>query len=258
MTPALSDDPRASLPPFKPLEPTDFLLPRTPLYRSKLKPCPTPLPYFTGREDALQRMASYFESELDEDSNRVFVLYGPPGSGKTEIAYEYIRRNQHLAEDWSSRYVLTVLKPGECLHRQPYRISTIFVIDASSQQSIVCGWGAIAHAAQLEGRMDVVIRWMASLHDPWLLFLDNATDASLDIANLPHTGKNGSIIVTTRDQEVVKGVAAGAGDAWFHVSCLPMEDALSLLSRVCPGDDEDEAKLREALVTVSLPAYVSS
>lgn len=203
-------------------------------------------------------MASYFESELDEDSNRVFVLYGPPGSGKTEIAYEYIRRNQHLAEDWSSRYVLTVLKPGECLHRQPYRISTIFVIDASSQQSIVCGWGAIAHAAQLEGRMDVVIRWMASLHDPWLLFLDNATDASLDIANLPHTGKNGSIIVTTRDQEVVKGVAAGAGDAWFHVSCLPMEDALSLLSRVCPGDDEDEAKLREALVTVSLPAYVSS
>ena len=56
------------------------------------KLCPRPVASFTGRNEILDKMRRYFES--DGKLQRVFVLYGLGGSGKSQIAFKFLQDAQ--------------------------------------------------------------------------------------------------------------------------------------------------------------------
>ncbi|KDQ49064.1 hypothetical protein JAAARDRAFT_143940, partial [Jaapia argillacea MUCL 33604] len=49
---------------------------------------------FTGRKDILFKLEEYFTSTSLSIGQKVFVLYGLGGAGKTQIARKFIEQNQ--------------------------------------------------------------------------------------------------------------------------------------------------------------------
>ena len=58
--------------------------------QSERKLCPPPVPSFIGRNDILNKMCTYFDSAAD--SQRIFVLYGLGGAGKSQLAFKFIEQ----------------------------------------------------------------------------------------------------------------------------------------------------------------------
>ena len=56
------------------------------------KLCPLPVASFTGRAKILERMHKYFGS--DAECQRIFVLYGLGGSGKSQLAFKFLQQCQ--------------------------------------------------------------------------------------------------------------------------------------------------------------------
>ena len=56
--------------------------------RPKLKHCPPAVQRFTGRYDILAQMRECFSN--DSRNQRIFVLYGLGGAGKTQIALKFV------------------------------------------------------------------------------------------------------------------------------------------------------------------------
>ena len=56
--------------------------------------CPSPSPFFVGREDILGQLMKIF-IENGNDRQRVVVLVAPGGSGKTQVALKFVSEN-HL------------------------------------------------------------------------------------------------------------------------------------------------------------------
>jgi len=56
------------------------------------KLCPPPVTSFKGRKDILDKMCRYFD--LDSESQRIFVLYGLGGAGKSQLAFKFIEESK--------------------------------------------------------------------------------------------------------------------------------------------------------------------
>jgi hypothetical protein len=56
------------------------------------KLCPLPVSSFTGRMEILNQMCQYFDS--DQKSQKIFVLHGLGGSGKSQLAFKFIEDSQ--------------------------------------------------------------------------------------------------------------------------------------------------------------------
>jgi len=56
------------------------------------KLCPLPVSSFTGRNDILDKMRKYFDS--DGLFQRVFVLHGLGGSGKSQLAFKFLQESR--------------------------------------------------------------------------------------------------------------------------------------------------------------------
>ena len=57
---------------------------------------PLPSPLFTGRDDILDRMGSCFSDESSSvvmGVQRIFVLFGLGGAGKTQIALRFVQKH---------------------------------------------------------------------------------------------------------------------------------------------------------------------
>ena len=67
-----------------------------PSSRAGLKRCPPPTPVFTGREDILAQMRTYFSNNLGK--RHVFVLHGLGGAGKSQIAFKFVEECQVEAQ----------------------------------------------------------------------------------------------------------------------------------------------------------------
>ncbi|KAJ7105326.1 acyl transferase/acyl hydrolase/lysophospholipase [Mycena epipterygia] len=55
---------------------------------SYFKVCPPPTPHFTGRQDILQSMTTYFNTAMGQ--RHIFLLHGLGGAGKSQIAFKYV------------------------------------------------------------------------------------------------------------------------------------------------------------------------
>ncbi|KAF8600495.1 hypothetical protein BDV93DRAFT_476415, partial [Ceratobasidium sp. AG-I] len=165
-----------------------------------LKNCPPPSPAFTGQEHALAQIRDYMLYNLQE--RHVFVLHGLGGSGKTQLALQFVH-----------------------LYRELY--SDVFYIDATSSSTIQAGLKSLAVTKRAGKSSDDAIAWLATHHEQWLLIYNNADDTKLDIHSWFPPCAHGSILITTRNRQLVNH-AQGVG-AHYQVSGMVPEDGKELL-----------------------------
>jgi tetratricopeptide (TPR) repeat protein len=192
-------------------------------------------PRLRGRDEVL--------TKLRDPEQRVWVLHGLSGCGKTRLAQEVAFRAQdHLREGWwvSAEEVWVLVAGMRALGRR------LHIPDDALKQGDAA---------------DVI--WQRLLHrrKPWLLVIDGADDpkilagAGTSVAEgrgwlRPVSAKTGMVLVTSRD---------GSPESWaqewcrrLHVEMLPAGEAAEVLAdyaRRSPGlgDDDDARRLAERL-----------
>ncbi len=139
---------------------------------------------FVGRDLDERRLSSYFSGGIVGDLARVFVVYGPPGIGKTRFALEYARKNQSeycallfvMASDTSS--LNRNLAGLSCV--LPLNLSDEIVKDEDKQREAVLSW--------LRG------------NPGWLLIIDGIQDEPTadEAQELAHGLRGGHVLITSR------------------------------------------------------------
>ncbi|KAF8598126.1 hypothetical protein BDV93DRAFT_353241 [Ceratobasidium sp. AG-I] len=180
---------------------------------SRIGHCPPPSRTFTGREDVLERMRSYF-FDASPTERRLFVLCGLGGAGKTQLALRFVDTHKNLFWD-------------------------VFYIDATSHQTASAGLSALAKAANAGTTHEEALAWLQSKKERWLMVLNNADDPKLNLQQFFPKCTHGDILVTTRNQEM-RTHTRGTGHFCRVGGMLP-EDALELMLRVSPVEGEHDA-----------------
>jgi tetratricopeptide (TPR) repeat protein/nucleoside phosphorylase len=152
-------------------------------------------PYFTGRDELLDRLAQQLSLEPQDDRTTTRraaltqpqAIQGLGGIGKTQIAVEYAYRSREL-----NRY------------------THIFWVNAASEEALLTDFVQLAEllpAFPATGETDqrklveAIKRWLEQCQERWLLIFDNADEVALVRAYLPRRGL-GSIVLTTRAHAV--------------------------------------------------------
>lgn len=133
-------------------------------------------PNFTGRDSVLADLELSFLS--DDDRNRVQVISGPAGVGKTQIAAEYAYRH-------NKKFVMVWWIPAE----SPVTIAESFA-------KLAGRLGELPPRPGLDVLRENVMRALDK-RDDWLLIFDNAAAPEHVQPYLP-PARTGEVIVTTR------------------------------------------------------------
>ncbi|KAK7002459.1 hypothetical protein R3P38DRAFT_2557268, partial [Favolaschia claudopus] len=161
--------------------------------------CPHPVPFFTGRQETLREIHQHFSQA--QGTRLVFILHGLGGSGKSQLAFKFVQEAQ-------------VNK----------RFSDVFFIDATSDKTAETDLKLLAPAAN--DTPEAALSWLAGNHNEWLIVFDNADDVGLDIAKFFPPCTFGSILITTRNQQLcIHGVDV-------QVSNMALDDASNLLLKL--------------------------
>ncbi|KAJ7213433.1 P-loop containing nucleoside triphosphate hydrolase protein [Mycena pura] len=183
-------------------------------------------------------MEQFFAANQSEQ--KIYVLYGLGGSGKTQIALKFIE--QHKAH---------------FTHK--------FFVDASSPETVTNNFKMITSMLNIpEETVDGAMSWLASksASEEWLLLFDNADDTNLGLNDFFPQCKHGNIIITTRNPELrVYG-------AYSHVSNMEEDDAVQLLLKSAaqvytpPNDTYAQNIVKELccfpLAIIQAGAYIAS
>ncbi|KAF8596373.1 FabD/lysophospholipase-like protein [Ceratobasidium sp. AG-I] len=192
---------------------------------------PPPSQTFTGREDVLNQMDSYFSKGALLE-RRLFVLHGLGGAGKTQLALKFV----HTHKDW---------------------FWDIFYIDATTRETISAGLIAIGKAANAGSTPDEALAWLVSQEKRWLLVFNNADDPNLNLHNFFPECAHGDILITTRNQQMVAHTTGPESSS--RVGGMRPDDALQLLLK-SSGDNSNEETITIAkkLVEVCVIAHIVS
>ncbi|KNZ71999.1 Nephrocystin-3, partial [Termitomyces sp. J132] len=186
---------------------TGTILPSTPKQEmsvQRLLPIvPAPSLLFTGREDILSQLEQYLvhdSSLLEIDHQHRFVLYGLGGAGKTQIVLQFC----HIFKN---------------------RFSSIYMIDASSKESIEQFLVQVAHKAHLtEATSTAALVWFC-YQTKWLMIFDNADDPDLDLWQFFPVCSHGNILITSRNEACTRY----GPEHCYKVGNMTVEDSLSIL-----------------------------
>lgn len=129
--------------------------------------------FYTGRDAQLATIKAAFE-QPGPQAQKIFVIYGLGGSGKTELALKYAE--DHMQSYWG-----------------------VFFVDASSRKSAASGYAEIAKIGGEEPTERAALHWLSTRAVPWLLIIDNADDDGMQLESLLPRGRHGCILVTTRN-----------------------------------------------------------
>ncbi|KAG8683143.1 hypothetical protein FRC11_013918 [Ceratobasidium sp. 423] len=136
----------------------------------------TQLTIFVGQEHALTQMDHHIFDGAE--GRHVFVLYGLGGAGKTQLGLKFAQ-----------------------VHRGKF--SEVLYIDATSADAIEADLASFALSKKV-GRDHVsAVEWLADYRAKWLLILNNADDASLNLHQYFPPCSHGNILITTRNRQLV-------------------------------------------------------
>src|SRR5271154_1020856 len=140
-------------------------------------------PHFTGRDELLSLLNEKLRDTGTKKYNHRIAIYGMGGVGKTQLAIEYVHRNE-------AKY------------------DSIFWISSADQAALLSGFQEIARITGCVPNVDAdskpaeiakaVLVWLQK-HDGWLLVMDNMDDIEAAIDYLPEIGKGGHMLITTRN-----------------------------------------------------------
>jgi hypothetical protein len=122
------------------------------------------------------------------------------------------------------------------------RFSDIFVIDASSAESIAADLQNIALAKGVGDSDDDALQWLSRLIEEWLLFFDNADDTTFNLRDFFPYCSHGNIIVTSRNNETRIHAPDPRSDS--KVSRLTPDDAIDLLFKIARVTVDQSGKTR--------------
>ncbi|KAJ7061272.1 hypothetical protein C8F01DRAFT_1288669 [Mycena amicta] len=190
--------------------------------------CPLPSKFFQGRKDILLQLDRFFQP-IEKKEQKVVLLHGLGGAGKTQIALKFI------AESGA-------------------RFTDQFKINASSAETIEAGYKQIAMAKKLGDTAEAAQTWLNAHHAEWLLLFDNADQPNLDLeAYLPQCN-HGNILITSRNPGL--WVHTGSRQKAIAVSNLSLDDAvLLLLNRAGVELLSDENKMHAVQIVQELHCF---
>lgn len=187
---------------------------------------PTGIPFFTGREDVLERIHEALATSGTAALKQRQAISGLGGIGKTQTAIEYAQR-----------------------HRDQYK--AILWAVAESRESLLSDFVYIATVLNLPERniqdqsqtVRAVKRWLET-NTEWLLILDNADEPAIIEEFLPEQAK-GHILLTSRAQ-VFDSIGILNP---IELEEMTPDDARAFLKRRTgrPNLEEDEARALEEL-----------
>ncbi|KAF7371417.1 FabD/lysophospholipase-like protein [Mycena sanguinolenta] len=149
--------------------------------------CPPASRIFHGRQTILDAMHQFFAQ--DTKKQKIYVLYGLGGAGKTQIALKFIEETTCFTDQ--------------------------FLLDASTTETIQNSLKNITSQDALT--------WLAGQHKNWLLFFDNADDPNINLNQFFPRCNHGNIIITSRNPSLrMYGRSS-------HVSDMEESDAVALL-----------------------------
>ena len=181
-------------------------------------------------------MHKYFNS--DAEYQRIFVLYGLGGSGKSQLAFKFLQECQT-----NKRYSKFMIMMFNSLRFWISSFSDIFYIDATNEQTL--GMDLKAIRPENAQSVDGILRWLADQDREWLLFFDNADDVQLNLQKFFPPCASGNILVTSRNRALRRYTAKGSEQ---NVTGMEDEDATNLLFRLSQAEETDENKLLAAQI----------
>ncbi|KAF7341075.1 Kinesin light chain [Mycena sanguinolenta] len=142
---------------------------------------------------------AYFFFTSDTKTQKIYLLHGLGGAGKTQIALKFIKES-------SSRF------------------SNVFFIDTSTITTIDKGLKNIAVIKSCGDSQQDGLLWLTSNIEDWLLLFDNADDPSINLQDFIPECDHGNMIITSRNP----GLCVYAGSDSL-VSDMEEKDAVILL-----------------------------
>ncbi|PVF91282.1 hypothetical protein CPB86DRAFT_745811 [Serendipita vermifera] len=196
-----------------------------------LKPRPSVVPYFVGRQDTLNalRLAHIHQGSSQLDGPIISVLAGLGGSGKTQISLKF-------ALEYAEKY------PEDA----------VYFVNGSSEVTLQSDLEAIIRSQGAEYRLKTfedALVWLTSTSNRWLMIVDNVDDPSTNLFSLIPRSRHGHLIVTSRDSTRL-GLADPCNR--HRISDLDSEAAIELLLRLSSYPSTDNNKLLASQIAVEL------
>ena len=189
-----------------------------------------PNPDFNGRKAVLEQMGACLlstRSDCEISMPRTYVLSGPAGIGKTQLALQFLHRHK-------IHFDVILWIPAQS-------VDSLFV--AFSQIAIKLGLETKENAKDPVASREMVKGWLAEpfqdfqLHQgkvmSWIMFFDGADKPDIVYDFWPYDGQ-GSVVVTSRDP--MAGSNFYFGETGIKLDTLVEEDAVALFQRLLQSE----------------------
>ncbi|KAG6867037.1 hypothetical protein C0993_007350, partial [Termitomyces sp. T159_Od127] len=190
------------------------------LAQELLPPVPAPSPLFTGRKNILLLLEKCFDPSQPSVKMEIqlhCVLYGLGGAGKTQIAQQFC-------------------------HKSGNRFSFMYMIDASSEASIVKSLTVLAEKAKLDKTTPAAaLTWLCYQKEEWLVIFDNADDHKINLQAFFPDCKHGNILITSRN-EASKIYAI---ENHYKIGEMSPEDSLAVFYKASKRSESEETTAKE-------------
>ncbi|CCA75680.1 related to tetratricopeptide repeat domain protein-Neosartorya fischeri, partial [Serendipita indica DSM 11827] len=193
------------------------------------KPLPTVSRNFIEREEIHARISQRLLVTDEKRQQPRCILHGMGGSGKTQLAVNWIRRHENS-------------------------FTRIIAVDGSSQARLEIDLERSIRSVGLEyskATWSDAVAYMDGKERGWLLFIDNADSPDLDLAPYLPNSVHGATIITTRNKEC-RGYAP---DGAIQVGNLLESEAVALLHKVAevaPASNDKSVEIVKELGMMAL------
>ncbi|KAK0701436.1 hypothetical protein B0T21DRAFT_353699 [Apiosordaria backusii] len=191
-------------------------------------------PQFFGRVVELEKLSSLLSANQRANHSVVSII-GEAGVGKSQLAlqFSYSHLSEYDAIFWIQAE--TPLKLAQSYEKIALEVGLMPGSGSSSSEN----------TATLESNREVTKRWLSTTDHSWLLIYDNVESAQTLEGYWPTGhGRQGSIILTTRDQNLTQPPISGS----IRLRCFDeREGAKFLLDNISPNNISAHDTLSQVL-----------